>query len=339
MQRWAEMTGVCVHTLRRWEREAAEAERALPGRPAHTAEAHERARTLVRGVLEEQGWSAGERPVHRVLRDTLSLPLTRAALAELKAERRKAVRTVREQARCSIHVLARDALWSQDATHVGRDQEQGAVQAEVLREVASTRTLEVTVGPPASAQDVVAMLERARRERGCPPHVWATDNAASYCSAEVGAWLAEHQVVPLLSLPRTPQHNAASEHGMRELKEEAQLVAPERVGDTADTDDLLARLLAARDRLDHHRPRRSRGWLTAVQADAALPPAEALVSRQAFYAAACCAIEEAVLHSHTKTERRRATRTAVLRCMQHFGLTTMTRAGAAPTRATSYTVS
>lgn len=329
MQLLAQAYGVCPHTLRRWERDSGEAERPLPGRPAYPARVRERVRALVQAVLDEQGWSAGERPVHHEVRDTISLSLTREALAEVKAERRKAVRTAREQARRSIKVLARDALWSQDATHVGRDEEQQAVQAEVLRDVASTRTLDISVGRPATDDDVIAILERGCRERGTPPLVWATDNAKAYCSSDVQVWLAEHQVVPLLNLPRTPQHNAWAEHGMRELKDEAELDGAD------DILELLERLLAARERLDGHRPRPSRGWRTAMQEDAALPPAEALVSRQAFYAAACCAIREAVLHSHTDRERRRATRTAVLQCMQHFGLITMTRAGAAPTRATS----
>jgi len=333
MQLLAQAHGVCPRTLRRWELDSGEAEKPLPGRPAHPAQVRELVRVLVQAVLDEQGWSAGERPVHHEVGDTISLSLTREALAKVKAERRRRIRSMREQARRSIRVLARDALWSQDATHVGRDEEQGAVQAEVLREVASTRTLEVMVGPPATAQDVISILDRAHREHRRLPLVWATDNAAAYCSAEVRAWLADHLVVPLLSLPRTPQHNACSEHGMRELKDEAELDGAD------DILEMLARLLAARERLDEHRPRRSRGWQTAVQADAALPPAETLVSREAFYAAAHCAMEKAVLHSRTNRERRRATRTAVLQCMQHFGLITMTRAGATPTRATSDTIS
>lgn len=333
LQRWAEAYGVCVHTLRRWELEAGEAQRPLPGRPAHTAQQHERARTLVRAVLDEQGWSAGERPVYHVLRNTISRTLTRQALRELKAGHRRRAHAARLLTRRTIRVLAREALWSQDATHVGRDEEQQSVQAEVLREVASTRTLEITIGPPATAEDVIAVLERAREERGTLPLVWATDNGSAYRSAAVRAYLTANLVVPLFSLPRTPQHNPWAEHGMRELKDEAYLDG------AVDHSDLLARLLAARDRLDHHRPRRSRAWQTAVQADASLRPAEALVSRTAFYAAAHCAITEAVLHSRTKKERRRATREAVLQCMQDFGLITMTRAGATPAHANSYTVS
>lgn len=120
---------------------------------------------------------------------------------------------------------------------------------------------------------------------------------------------------------------------MRELKQEALLDG------LLEWPALEAELLRARDRLDGHRLRRSRGWLTAAQADALAPPAEALVSRPRFYAAAHCAMQGAVLHSRTEHERRRATRTAVLQCMQRFRLITRTRAGVPLTLATSYRVS
>ena len=95
-----------------------------------------------------------------------------------------------------------------------------------------------------------------------------------------------------------------------------------------DQEETLVRLLAARDRLDKHRPRRSRGWRTAVEHDAALTDATALVERTRFYEAVRCAVEEAVLYSTSDRDRRRSTRAAVLNCMQLFGLITMTRGGA-----------
>ena len=56
-------------------------------------------------------------------------------------------------------VRARDAVWAMDATHLGRDAHGGAVQAEVVREAACARTIGLWVGPPASGQEVVRILE------------------------------------------------------------------------------------------------------------------------------------------------------------------------------------
>jgi hypothetical protein len=291
------------------------------------------ARELVRDVLEEQGWSTGEGPVHRELRGSVSLRLVREVLRELKAERRSRWETEAKNRRTSIQVKARDAVWAQDATHLAWDEQGRSVQAEVVREVASTRTLDVVVGLPAAAADVIRVLERVREERGTLPLVLVTDNGPAYVSHELDAYLARHRVVHLFSLPRTPQHNPCAEHGMRELKDEADL---EGVQDIA---NLQRVLLAARDRLDGHRLRRTRAWRTAVQADAEAVPAEGVVCRARFYAATRCAIAEAVLDSRTEREHRRATREAVLQCLQRFGLISRTRAGEELPLAISYTVS
>ena len=207
-QRVAEVQGVCRHTLRRWEREAEKAQRPPPGRPPRTASAWACGSMLVLAALKEQGWSAGEGPVHRALAGVVSLRLTRQILVELKREHRARLRAVCRRERTSLRLHARNALWAQDATHLARDEMGKSVQAEVIREVASTRTLEIRVGPAATADDVIAALEQARATRGTLPLVWATDNGSAYVSAAVRKYLAENQIVPLRSLLRTPQHNA-----------------------------------------------------------------------------------------------------------------------------------
>lgn len=197
--------GVTVGTLRRWERAAEdEAPPASLGRPPTTQAERDDVKQLVASELDRQGWTAGEAAVQRSL-GPVPLRLVRSALRDLKAERRRVqARRIRRQ-RTSIEVHARDALWSLDATHLGRDEKRTAVQAEVIREVASTRSLEIQVGPAASGAQVVALLERCRVQRGCLPLVLATDNGSDYTSSEVGSYLAKHQVVHLRSRPHTPQ--------------------------------------------------------------------------------------------------------------------------------------
>ena len=146
------------------ETDAAPVQAALPNLTleldpaAMTEEERARARELVQAAVQEQGWSAGEGPIHRALGGQVSLRLTRELLAELKRAHRRRHREVLERERQSIRVHAKDALWAQDATHVGRDDRGQSVQAEVIREVASTRTAEISVGPPADADVVIAAV-------------------------------------------------------------------------------------------------------------------------------------------------------------------------------------
>ena len=315
-----------VATLRNWERlaEAEEAEYRPPGRPRHTEAARRRARTRVRAELERQGWSAGEGSVFEALRGEVPRRLVRSELAALKRAHRVREARARREVRRSVTVQARDAVWSMDATHIGGD-ERGKVEAEVVREVASGRTLAIGLGPPATGRAVAKLLEVARRERGGAPLVLVSDNGAAYKSRAVGSWLARHRVVHLRSLPRTPQHNPWSEHGNAELKRETGLGKGVRVRCAWTA---LRGLVKAVERLDHARPRRSRGWLTAAQYDAALPPATRLVGRKRFYAACCCAIRKAVLDCDSPRERRRAERNAILKALERFGLINMTGGGA-----------
>lgn len=313
-----------LRTLRNWKRADPAAPRARPGRPALQEAVLDEARELVRAQLESQGWSAGEEPVWRGLGRTIPRARVRRVLAELKAERRKRRGRHVRKARVSTRVLARDALWSLDATHLGRGPRGAEVQAEVLREVASTRTIGLSVGPPAVARDVVRLLDTAALERGTAPLVLLTDNGGTYRSDAVDAWCRARGVVHLYSLPRTPQHNAASEHGMRELKEEAALGKGVRLRDIRVP---AARLVAARERIDRHRLRRTRGWRTAVDDDAARRPWTDVVQRDEVLEKVSCAIRRAVLHSEPGRARRRAIREAVLGALQDLSVITRTRGG------------
>ena len=117
-------------TLRRCEKEAEEDVCRRPlGRPARSHDEHEQARCAVQQALERTGWSAGEGAVYHELDAELSMRLVRAALKSLKAERRARIARRAKRERTTIEVDARDALWSQDATHLGREAGGSAVQA------------------------------------------------------------------------------------------------------------------------------------------------------------------------------------------------------------------
>ncbi len=148
--------------------------------------------------------------------------VVRRQLARLKARFRQRQRARRTRDRVSVRVQARDVIWSLDATHLGRDDE-GEVQAESLRDAASTSALSVSVGRPSSGAEVVELLGCTTKERGGPPLVLAVDGGSNYACAEVACWAATNAVVILKSLPHTPEHNAWVERGHRELKEDAEL--------------------------------------------------------------------------------------------------------------------
>ena len=266
----------------------------------------------------------GERPVARALEGCVSRWEVRGALRLWKARDRARDRRRHAEQRVSIRVRCRDAVWAQDATHLGRDPAGRAVQAEVLREVASTRTLALSVGPAATAKEIVALLERAVQARGCAPLVWLTDNAAVYGAPEVSAWCLAEGVLHLRTLPRTPQHNAHCEHGNGELKQEARLGKGVRIACLLEA---LGLLVDARRRLDNHRLRVTRGWRTAIEADRDAQHWSEKVDRERFREEVACAFEQTVLDCPNSRARRRAEREAVLHVLENHELLVRTRAG------------
>jgi len=313
-----------VRTLRNWKRRAPGEPVATPGRPLTPASELKLARERTLEQLNKQGWEVGEEPIWRALEGRVPRARVRRVLREVKLERRRAARRHARERRVSVRVLARDAIWSMDATHLGRTVLGAAVQGEVLRDAASTRSIGLSVGPQATGEEVVALLEQTVRERGGAPLVLQTDNGGAYKSDAVAVWCTKYGVLHLLNLPRTPQHNGASENGMYGLKLNAGLSDRRAV---IDVDDACARLESARDRIDTHRLRRTRGWKTAVQADQDNPHWSTLVSRKEVLQKASCALEEGLLHCKGRRAERRAHREAILGTLQHFSVIQRTRGG------------
>lgn len=189
-------------------------------------------------------------------------------------------------------------------------------------QLASTRTIGVAIGPAATGADVVRLLEETAVERLGAPLVLLSDNGPAYACAKVAAWWASRRVLHIFSLPRTPQHNAASEHGMRELKEEA------RPGARSPLDGPGGRRAALGHRpYDGYRLRASRGWRTAVEDDLQRPHRASVVSRGQVLKLASYQIAEALLQYDHARARRRAVREAILGTLEHFALIQRTRGG------------
>ncbi|MCI0669473.1 MAG: hypothetical protein L0Y64_03320 [Myxococcaceae bacterium] len=330
---YAQVLAVSPRTLRKWRDQAEDCP--VMGRPRHAERLWRAALLPVARAWKSQGRSSGLPRVSAVLKEAgtvVPVTIARELLRLLKARWRRVQAERRTRERVHLEVLARDVLWSEDATHLGRDA-LGKVEALAVKDVATTRAIAQSVGGAARGQDVRALLGRARRERGTLPLVLAMDNGPANRNALVLGWLARERVIVLWSLPHTPQHNAWAESFHGELKLELRALGELAARDAGPSDvagsptrkrrgssvSRVARLFNAR------RVRPSRGGLTAAQLDRILPPAEDLVRRARFYDAARAAIEKAAQGIDGARARRRAEREAVLCTLEQFGLVTRTR--------------
>lgn len=314
------MMTVSVRTLHDWEHK----DPGRLGRPPTPARA---CRAAYRAVLRDwkrQGRGAGWRPVAAALGGRVSTYRVQSSLREGKKRWRRRKEGHAQRQRTSVAVHARDAIWSIDAAQLGYGPD-GPVQGQAVRDPASRATPAVWAGASPTADDVIAVLDEARAVRGTLPLVATMDNGPPYRSRKVRDYLAQHRVVPLYNLPRTPQHNAFVERAIGELRQDSGLCAQSLLPD-AKTAAGWWRESATR--LDEERLRATLGYRTAAQADSMLPRAPDRVDRDRFYEEACCARRHAVLGCKSVRARRRAERNSICATLENFDLITRTRGGA-----------
>lgn len=340
LELYAEVLDVPARTLRSWREQAAR--RPVMGRPPLSAEAWQAALPAVARAWKRQGRSSGrERVLEELSRMGVEVPMTivRELLRALKARWRRVQERKRAAERVHVAVHARDVLWTQDASHMGRDQH-GKVEALAVKDVAAVKVVGTAVGGPTRGVDVLALLERIEHERVTLPLVLGMDRGPANREKELLAWLRKRRVLVLFNVPRTPQHNAPIESLWSELKLEldalGELQMPiaeasqgprslSEAGAETKTGHLalcVPRLVA---RLNAQRVRPSRGGYTADELDRLLPRADDLVDRARFYDSACAAIERAVQGITHARARQRAEREAIWRTLEEFGLVTRTR--------------
>jgi len=310
-----------TRTLSGWKRRGASP--VGPGRPRYTPQERWRTLRAVARQWKTDGPSTGWREICDQ-RPELKTRLVQTSLRTIKARHRARVARRQAAQRVHVEVVYRDVLHSQDATHLGRCAGT-AVWAEVIKEVATCKTLDLVVLPRATrSEDVIELLEGLLRA-GRLPLVWATDNGSPYTSEAVTAWLAEHWVVHLLSLPHTPQHNPWVERSHGELKAESGLGKGVVLSNVEEAEQ---RAQAARQRLDEYRLRARLGARTAAQIDRSLPSWEGVLDRRTVYDAVCRAREHALLGVHGARARRKAEREATWQILESYGLVRRTRGGA-----------
>ena len=316
----AQALGIPLRTVRGWKARAAKPRR-RPGRPgrsrAQRREAFER--------VAQEAARRGKAPGWRTASGALGIPvrLAQETVRTFKRLQRRRAREGEMARRVSVKVHYRDVFWAEDGAQFGRVRGRPFL-AEVLRDVATMKTLAVTTGPAPSGDDITALLHCMKEDRGTLPLVLGVDNGAAQKSNDVSQYCAREQVVLLRNHPRTPQHNAFVERAIRELKEESGLSADAVLRSEAEG---TRRLQEAWRRLDHLHERPRHGYRTAATVDAALQGWYDRVDRARFYETARAAIEEAVSACTTPRARRLAEREAIFRTLEDFGLVSRTRGG------------
>jgi hypothetical protein len=289
------------------------------GRPRIPDAERARVRALVAEQLDLQGWTTGPLPILEAIREKepkVSAMLVQQATAAIKREVRSRIDREIRAKRESHEVLAKDAVWCEDTTHLARLPDGEEVADELITDRGTLSTVSLSAGPPPTAQDVNAELDRGAAERGGMPLVLQRDRAGIHGAKEVMDRLARDQVVTLDSRVHTPTDNPLAENRNREFKKESGLGK----GVVLDRDeDAVARLAPTRRRL-HVRLRASRGWKSSAELDLELPRADALVDRARFYEEANAAKKAAVLGLSDPDEIAKAEQDAVWRTLEKHGL-------------------
>ena len=311
----AALLGLSPRTLSRWRGKAGLEK---VGRPSHSLEAKAQTRDQVLPVLRMIGYRAGRRTMKLKLPD-VPWRLLSDALDVLKAERDARLAEHLNANRMHIQVLATGVLMTEDSTHVGYFKKR-KVWAEVFKDVASTWSWAEGDGHCLNHHRVLGHLE-GLWSRGVLPLVLATDNGPAYKEYWVQHALHKEKVIHLFSRPHTPQHNPWVERCIGEGKALAELNANVVLQSWTEG---VRRLDDALQTLNNHWPRQSRGGLTAAQLEDTLPDWSKFVSRSEFYAATDEAIKKAVTEAKGKNERY-ATREAIFRTLERFGLILRTR--------------
>jgi transposase InsO family protein len=316
---------VSVRTLRKWQH----GEPKACGRPVHPRALRWQVLWLVARELRRQGRQAGWRPVSDALGHAAPVRLVQYFTARLKARHDARVRRRREALRQHIEVQHADALWSIDGTQAGRVHGT-PVRAEVVRNVGARCTTAIGVSTSITGALVVDLLTQAAKTDAAMPLVIASDNGSENRNEDMERFLEEHRIIPLWSLPRTPQHNAWAERGIRELKADAELDSSSAVSSVT---EVAMRLGRSWRRLDHERSRpRSPPTPSPDRRDRNGVSQYTREHRERFYRTAQAAIADAERGCQGKREKARARREAILVTLEQFGVIRRTWGSGATTR-------
>jgi len=291
------------------------------GRPRYTPAQHRHAIWLVGRELRRQGYP-GWLAVSIQLCGAVPTRLIQFYVRGFKKKKydRKKARILRH--RVKVEVVARDAIWAQDGTHVGRCNGEN-VESQVMRDRGSLAIIGVQTGAVADHDEVIQSFESVAEIRTRHPLVWSRDNGSMYAHAAVQAYMEAHQVIELRSLPRTPEHNGAAENTNREIKDVAELGVGCRL---ATAEFAHAKMARAQVLLNNNRVRRTKELKTAAEMDERLP-STAAVDRNSFYQQCRYRMKRAVDTAKSVRAGRLAEREAIFQTLEEYGLIKRTRGG------------
>lgn len=311
--------GISDRSLRNWRLNVEKTNVPPLGRSSHSKEIHRNAIWKVGRELRRQCYP-GWRPVAAACGTTVPLRLVQQYVSLFKERRKKRIDNRIKQNRIQTQVVVRNAIWTQDGTHLGRDG-QHPIEAQVIKDRAPLRTVVIEVGPPAIATTVIDMLDKNKSTRGLP-FVFSTDNGSPYCNDVVEVYLEQEKVIHLRSLPRTPEHNGAAEIGIREIKHAA-LLGKGVHTTIAQASHCLGKSIA---KLDGARLLATKGFKTAKELDETLPVTQER-DRDLFYSICRTRMQQVAVHAKNAREARRFEREMVFCTLEDFGLIKRQRGG------------
>jgi putative transposase len=191
-------------------------------------------------LLRREGWQVGKERLYRVYIEE-GLALRR------KRPWRHTTAVHREQRRPAT---TRNEIWSMDFV---ADQLADARRFRALTviDLFTRECLAIQVGHSLNGQDVAAVLEQLRFERGLPQRIYC-DNGTEFVSAAMDLWAYTHSVVLDFSRRGKPTDNATIESFNGRLREECL-----NVHWFASLDDAQRKVDAFRWDYNEHRPHRA----------------------------------------------------------------------------------
>lgn len=307
-------------TVRNWM-SASEKPTPKLGRPGYSTKERYHALRAVCRQRRLQGHGAGWRVIVAALPD-LPTALVQETLRRFKARSRRRKREKIAPSRVRMAVNARDAIWVQDGTHLGRINGT-AVESQVIRDRGPMQNIGLMVGSAASGNDVKGLMKMVTTTTGRKPLVWQVDNGSAYVDAKMQKYLEKEQIVSLFSRAGTPTDNGAAEIAMRELKDISGLGKGVKLCSVPETAVLAGKSAVL---LNEHRLRGTKGYRSANTLAREMAPWYTHVSRAVFYKEATKMMKTAVQGKNGR-EARTAEREAVFMVLEKHGLITMTRGG------------
>lgn len=313
----ARLLEVNARTLRNWKMKARKNYYPKTGRPSHDSKAHWKAMWSVGREMHCQGYP-GWPSIAKKLEGSIPVRLIQLYVGRFRKKRKQRREQFIKMRRNAVNVLFVNAIWGQDAFHVGKVYGK-KMESQIIKDRASIKTVGFTVGPPIKGSNVLFLLEKAEKIRGLPL-VLMSDNGSPFCNDNVDSYLQDRKVIHLRSLPRTPQHNGGTEIHVRELEHGSGLGKGNVINNMK---SVFSDLNQAIESIDKHRLRASKNFKTACELDENLP-AVSETDRAVFFDLCSYRIKRAVQDKNNR-EACLTKRKVVFDTLEEFGYITQTR--------------